>query len=218
MKNLAGLLLLSTIAFTSCHKARLRGEGAVVSETRTVSSFYTVELDGESNAEIIPSNTNKVVVTGYQNLVPVFETNVSGEKLTLKFRDKYINVRNNNIKVLVYTTQVSVARINGSGNIQIGDSLKTTNMQADINGSGNLYFGKNKFDKLEMRISGSGNISAYNAVSKYVDAHISGSGDIQTTVTETLNAHISGSGDINYSGNPYTVNLDVSGSGKVRKN
>jgi hypothetical protein len=218
MKKLLSIAVLATVLLSSCYKGRLKGEGPITTDTRMVSTFYTLESNGEADVVVYPSSANKIVVSGYQNLVPAFETNVIGEKLTLKFKDKYINVRNNNIKVTVYTTQLSVARINGSGNITIGDSLTTKTMQAGINGSGSISFGKNSFDRLEMKIEGSGNINAYQAVSKYADARISGSGDIYTTVTETLNAKISGSGNINYSGNPQLVNTDISGSGKVRKN
>ncbi len=218
MKKLLSLAVLFTVLLSSCYKSRLKGNGAIVSDTRYLSNFYTVELDGQADVEVIPSNTNKVIVSGYQNLVPAFETNVSGEKLNLKFKDKYINVNNNNIKVAVYTTQASVFRINGSGNVSIFDSLNAANVQAEINGSGNIYFGNNSFDKLELRVNGSGNISGYQASAKYVDARISGSGSIETTVTENLNVHISGSGDLHYKGNPGTINTDITGSGKVHKN
>lgn len=218
MKKLLSIAILATVVLSSCYKGRLKGEGQITTDTRTVSTFYTLESDGETTVVVYPSNTNKIVVSGYQNLVPAFETNVTGEKLTLKFKDKYVNVRNNNIRVTVYTTQLNMARINGSGNITISDSLNTKTMQAEINGSGSISFGKNSFDKLEMKINGSGNINAYQAISKYVDARISGSGDIYTTATETLIAKISGSGNINYSGNPQSVYTDISGSGKVRRN
>ncbi|MBS1771909.1 MAG: DUF2807 domain-containing protein [Bacteroidetes bacterium] len=217
MKKLLSIAVLSTVFFTSCYKGRLKGEGSIISDTRSISSFYTLQSDGEADVEVIASNSNKVVVTGYQNLVPAFETNVSGDKLTLRFKEKYINVRNNNIKVTVYSTNVNMVRINGSGRIIVGDSIKSKTMMADINGSGDIGFGKNAFDDLNLHVSGSGNISAYPATSKTVTAEISGSGDIQTTVTETLNAKISGSGDIDYMGNPVNVNLNISGSGKVHK-
>jgi hypothetical protein len=217
MKKLLSIAALSCIALTSCHKNRIKGEGAIVSETRSLPSFYTLQSDGDAQVQVYASNTNKVTVTGYQNLVPVFETNVSGSKLTLKFRDNYYNVRNNNISVTVYTTDVNMVRVNGSGNMTIGDSLKSKTMQAEINGSGNMYFGKNSFDNLSLRVVGSGDISAYQAVSKYVTAEISGSGNIQTTATESLAAKISGSGDISYSGNPKNLSLDISGSGKIKR-
>lgn len=218
MKKLLSIAVLSTVLLSSCYKTRLKGEGSIVEDSRNVSSFYTLQSDGSTDVQIYASKTNKVVVSGYQNLVPVFETNVSGDKLTLKFKEKYINVRNNNIKVTVYTTNLNMVRINGSGNITIGDSLASKTMQAEINGSGNMYFGKNLFNEMDLHVNGSGNINAYQAAGKTVTANISGSGNIKTTVLETLNAKISGSGDIEYSGNPTSVNINTSGSGKVRKN
>ncbi|RYE20285.1 MAG: hypothetical protein EOP51_18155, partial [Sphingobacteriales bacterium] len=95
MKN----VLLAAAAFilltaTSCGKQRLRGSGDSGSETRAVSNFTSVEADGSTPVEVYPSTEDKVVVTGYKNLIGVYETNVSGGTLKLKFKDDYINIRN----------------------------------------------------------------------------------------------------------------------------
>ncbi|MBL7682659.1 MAG: DUF2807 domain-containing protein [Flavipsychrobacter sp.] len=217
MKKLAAVAFLATIAFTSCSKHRIKGEGSIVSETRSLPAVTTVNLNGSEDLEVIPSKENKIVVSGYQNLVPVFKTNTSGNTLNLEFQDKYFNIRNNNIKLTLYTTDVNNIKLNGSGNITIKDSLKTNSLDVNINGSGNVYMYNNYIENLALRINGSGNINARQATGKYVYAKISGSGDMEITVQEKLDAHISGSGTIKYWGSPSSVNTDISGSGKVRK-
>jgi len=217
MKKVFAIAALSIIAFSSCSKHRIKGEGSIISETRNTSGFSTVKLNGSEDVEIIPSKESKIIVSGYQNLVPVFKTNVSGSTLNLEFENNYFNVRNNNIKVTVYTTGISKIDINGSGNITLRDSLKTDRLRMEINGSGNIYTYNNYIENVELDINGSGNINARNTTGKYVYAEISGSGDAEITVQEKLDVKINGSGSVKYWGNPGTVNTDISGSGKVRK-
>ncbi|OSZ79224.1 hypothetical protein CAP35_13490 [Chitinophagaceae bacterium IBVUCB1] len=217
MKRIITLAIGAAIAFTSCTKERIKGEGSIVEETRSISGISNVNLNGSEALEIVPSKENKVVVSGYQNLVPVYKTNVSGSTLNLEFERKYYNVRNNNIKVTLYTTSLNKIELNGSGSINIKDSLKTESLTVEINGSGSVYSYPNYFQNLALEINGSGNLNMRQATGKYVHAKIAGSGNIEVTVQEKLDANISGSGDIKYWGNPSTVNTDVSGSGRIRK-
>ncbi len=211
-------IVLSTMVFASCSKTRLKGEGSILSETRQLESFTRVEANGSTDVEIIPSSTNSVIVTGYQNLIPAYDTKVQGGKLILEFKQGYINVRNNNIKVTVYTNSLNSAYLNGSGTMVFRDSVRSNSMNVEINGSGKIRFGANAYVNASYNINGSGEIDARAAMAENVIADISGSGDIDLSVSRSLKAEISGSGTIDYWGSPSVVETDIDGSGKVRKN
>lgn len=217
MKNLILILTTASLALTSCNKKPIRGEGSTRSDTRKLADFNAISANGSSNVDVIASNENKVVVTGYENLIPVYETDVRNGTLTLEFDSKYINVRNNNIRVTVYTDGFSSFHINGSGDGKIGANINTTELEAEINGSGDISVSFGNYNKIRNRVNGSGSINSKDAVGRDVFAEISGSGDIDVTATNYLSAHISGSGTIDYWGNPEGVDTDISGSGKVRK-
>src|SRR5688572_13502541 len=126
MKHILSISLITILlSAVSCKKMGLKGDGTTTSETRTVSSFNTILADGDVDVDVYPSNENKVIVTGYSNLIGVYQTDVSGDRLRLKFRDGYINVRNNNIHVAVYTKQLSGVKVNGSGRMSLHDSIKS---------------------------------------------------------------------------------------------
>src|ERR1044071_9449284 len=91
--------LLSMMVFTSYRKHTLVGEGPLIDETRELAAFDEVQADGSLDVVVYPSTSNKVVVTGYHNLVPIFETDIVGGKLRLSYPDKYYNIRHNNIRV-----------------------------------------------------------------------------------------------------------------------
>ncbi|RYD57812.1 MAG: hypothetical protein EOP56_05920 [Sphingobacteriales bacterium] len=210
---LAGALLITA---TSCSKSRLRGEGSVISDTRSLSNFTRVEANGSTNITVVKDSAYKVIVTGYQNLVPAFETKVNGNKLTLEFDDQYISVRNNNVTVEVHTPNIEYYNVNGSGNTTIGSGFDGSSFEGHINGSGELTVNNSKFTTLKAYVNGSGDIKAASTTCENGRAEISGSGNIDMTVTKHLSVKISGSGNVSYWGNP-TTDVDVSGSGNVKK-
>ena len=158
----------------------------------------------------------KVEVTGYENLVPIYETYVTNGTLVVKFRNDYFNIRNSNIRVRIEVPQLSSTSLNGSGEITIRDFIGS-NLSVTINGSGNIYSSNCSYNYLYAKVNGSGHLRATNISTNTSEAEISGSGTIDVTASQKLKARISGSGEINYYGNPAATDIQVSGSGHVRK-
>lgn len=208
------LLFATLLMIASCSRGRLKGEGATISETRISEPFTIVNCNGSNNVRFFKDSSYRVVVTGYENLVGAYSTRVSGGKLKLEYKDRYI-VRNDNISVDIYAPDFNEVSLNGSGNIQISDGFQGV-FTGEINGSGNIVLQGGDFVEARYRVNGSGNIRARNATAQKAYAKISGSGNIELTVEEYLEARISGSGDIHYWGNP-AIDIHVSGSGNVKK-
>jgi hypothetical protein len=217
-KIVSAALILTTLFMASCEKNRIHGEGAIISETRTPGSFTEIDAEGSTDIEIIPSSVNRVEISGYQNLLPIYETDVEGGTLHLRFDHHHYNIRHNNLKVKVYTNDISRIEMNGSGKMVVRDSLHAQELSLKVNGSGSIHMGYMTLQTLRSRVSGSGTINSKAAISEKAYAEVSGSGDIDLTVTQYLHARVSGSGTIDYWGSPSEVDAQVSGSGKIRKN
>lgn len=218
MKQLAFILIaVCSLSIVSCKKTVIKGHGTTVSETRYLPSFSSIECNGDIHLEIYPSDEDRVVVTGYENLIPEFETNVHNGKLRLEYNDRYFSVRKDNIRLKLYTTGFSNISSNGSGDIFINDNIDTKSLSIQLNGSGNVNASRNDVDYFSTEVNGSGNINTREVHAQTAYAKISGSGNIDITVEEFLDAKISGSGNIDYWGDPSSVNVDITGSGKVRK-
>ncbi len=217
MKKIGFLLLSAVLLFSSCTKS-IRGSGSTITETRNITAAITsVQLEGSAEVEILQGNVQAVTVSGYENLVPIFVTQVTNGNLVLRFEDPYYNVRRNNIKVTIVVPDLLSVRSNGSGQINISNFLNKTTFQASINGSGNITVNNSSFNKMVLDINGSGNIKAYGCTAGDTEAEIHGSGNIEITCTHKISAHIYGSGNIDYWGNPIATNVQISGSGRVRK-
>ena len=216
MKKLT-TILACTILLGACTKETIRGGGAIITENRNVPVFTEVQLSGEGEATILYGTTQQVLVTGYENLLPVYETKMMGTTLHLQFKPDDYRIRNNNIKVNITVPSLSYIRVNGSGKVLAGNFTRGDILSAYINGSGNMQVKDGKYNNVNYVINGSGDIVANTTEAKEANAEIHGSGRILLHVLNKLDANISGSGDIDYWGNPGAVNIQVSGSGKITK-
>ncbi|WP_207491882.1 head GIN domain-containing protein [Aridibaculum aurantiacum] len=210
------LLLTAAIVLQSCGKESIRGSGPTITETRVLPAFTNVRVEGSGKATITQGATQEVIVSGYQNLVPIYETRVVNGTLILKFSNDYINIRNSNIDVAITIPTVSGASINGSGRIWLKGLIGTT-LNVDINGSGDVYTENSIYNDAHYKVNGSGTIHAQNIQAQNASATISGSGTINLLCVQKLVANIAGSGDIYYWGNPAQIETSISGSGKVRR-
>lgn len=203
---------------TACSKKEtsVSGEGPIEHQDRPLSHFSSVRLNGAATMSIHPAAHPSVTVSGYENLISLFETKVEGEVLILQFNDQY-KVKNSNIHIDIYTDVIEEIKINGSGSIFLSSGWDIPALSVKINGSGKFESQQNHFRELHLSINGSADMDTRLAVTNAAFANISGSGKIRLRVTDYLKANINGSGEIDYWGNPGKTDIQISGSGKVRK-
>ncbi|OFX68102.1 MAG: hypothetical protein A2X12_09755 [Bacteroidetes bacterium GWE2_29_8] len=121
------------------------------------------------------------------------------------------DVKINNLEV---GNNLSIGVI-GSGDVNV-NNLEGNILSIDIVGSGDVFVaGKAKTNTSS--IAGSGDIKAYNLIAENTLLSISGSGDAEIGTTQEIQGRISGSGDVKYNSSPKTINVSVSGSGRVYK-
>jgi hypothetical protein len=217
MKKLFTIFAGSIILFSSCNKESIKGSGAVITEARSLPTFSEIQVNGDADLNVVYGAGQEVSVTGYQNLLPVYETKMVGTVLYLQFKPNYYRIRNNNIKVKIVVPALTYLRLNGSGNIIASNFRTGSDLNAAINGSGNILLQDSKYFKANYTINGSGNITASTTEAAEAAAEIHGSGNIRLKVSEKLTANIAGSGNVDYWGNPVTMSTQISGSGKVNK-
>lgn len=209
--SLCSLLIL----FSSCTKS-ITGEGPTATQIRSVANFSKIKLNGSGDVEIVPSNTQQVIISGYTNLLEVYESKVQNGELLLGYESRK-NIRNDNIKVRIETPDIRGVNINGSGDVVINGFLQGTDLTTLINGSGRIRIQSSAFNSTSYNINGSGDIFAAVIPSKNTEANITGSGFIELNCSQNLKIRISGSGTIDYYGNPPATDIAISGSGVVRK-
>jgi hypothetical protein len=211
-RRLAVALLVPLLALASCSVVATPGE--TITESRQVSGFTKVELEGSGTLTIDQTGSESLTIEAGSNVMPHLTSDVSGDTLTLGVQRRTAMPRSGPISYRLTVEELTGITVSGSGSVT-APKITTDKITCTISGSGSVTIGGRAADQ-ELAISGSGQYEAGELASKVLRADISGSGGAVVSVSETLDVQISGSGSLTYSGDP-NVTKDVSGSGEVVK-
>ena len=233
------LFLLGTAVFLSCRfigGKRVRGNGNLITQERSVSGFEGIENYGSFDITLIPSSNSSVKIEAEENLQQYIETYVDNNKLQIRTRDGYNLRPRNEMKITVSGPVFTTVATNGSGSIVSQGLLNTNNgnvslrvagsgnidvelsassVNSEIAGSGNIKV-KGSSKAFKGGVYGSGNIRAANLQAEDSKVEIAGSGDVEVFATNKLDVNIMGSGEVKHRGTAQ-VNASISGSGSVKK-
>jgi hypothetical protein len=240
MRTTFGFLIIAIIAslsFTSCVKDLVckDGEGGIETRTFDLDPFQGIILEESAYVTIKQSDTQKVTVTGHQNILDRLKQDVEGSIWEIDLGrgcfDDYelkIDIEIPDLKRILLSGSGDIIvddfdeqgdldiLISGSGYIKLGSFSGTEEVNVSIPGSGEVYASSDFPDlkDLDLNIPGSGEFQGYNMVTDNCDVTISGSGDVYVYVTEYLKVLITGSGDVHYRGDP-DIDVTITGSGDV---
>lgn len=213
----------------------IKGEGAIVTSTLTLSNFTGIDLSFANNVTISQGATQKVEATGHANIISRIKTTVANNfweinledgcyqdyelsiNITIPSLDKIHLSGSGDIVVNDFINQSDLeAKLNGSGQITVNGFEGTENFAVELSGSGDINGNKNisTLKKVNVTLTGSGNYNGFSIDGKDATVVLSGSGNCALTASSTLNATLSGSGNISYKGTP-TITQSITGSGKL---
>lgn len=235
-----GFLFLSlfcislSFLFSSC--GPMIGKGKILTQTRAVSSFSSIDIDApvKSNITVNPSAQPSLTLNGYENILSIIKVRVEGNTLHI-YTDNFLNLSSDkDVTAEITVPSLSSLSISGAsdaninGNITGSDftlhisgvgkvniaSVNVTNLSAHISGAGDVAISAGTIGTAVYQLSGTGSVSAFNVQTQQSSATVSGAGDIELNVQKSLDAHISGAGSISYKGHP-VISSGVSGVGKL---
>jgi len=229
--GLAVIVLIITGCIIVINGKSVQGSGNIITQEREVSEFSKVHLKGSGKVFLTPGEKQSLEIKTDDNIMPLIETDVSGNKLTISHGNHHL--RPTSFEVYITLENLEGVRISGSGDIigkgrfvtdtlvtEISGSgdmdleVETGLLETKISGSGSIHL-SGKAEDYTVSISGSGKINAFDVDAKHVSVKISGSGDCRVSTSESLDAKISGSGDVYYRGRPQ-INAKISGSGSLK--
>lgn len=188
---IAALFLITS----SCTKSliRIKGNGSVTTETRSVSTFSRIINEGDFDVYIIQDSVSEVIIEAESNLISYIRTSVDGSTLTIDTKD---NLKQNHpIKLYVHTPNVNGVVLSGSGIIDLGN-ISTSILEVTLSGSGDIR-GSVAADDISVDINGSGSAN-------------------MGIICDDLTTYISGSGDLLFNGSATTAHFNVNGSGAIK--
>jgi len=233
-KNYFSVLLLLAIMLTvaGCNAGLVRGSGDLITETRQVSNFDSIELNGVGEVIITQGGGESLSIETDDNVMKYLKVVVENGTLKLGFEEGFKPITPTRLVFAVGVDDLTSMTISGSGDIEAetletdrldvtvsgsGDvriaALTTGDVRTDISGSGEVSLAGDASAQ-DVTISGSGKYLSGDLCSESVKMNVSGSGDATVCATETLDTNISGSGSVNYYGKP-SINSSGSGSGTL---
>lgn len=236
--RLTFLFAAALVLLSSCNMLggkRVPGNGTIITQQRTVSSFNSIDASGSVKVHVRQDPSSSVKIETDENLMAYVEVYVKEGTLVVKAKDGYNLDPTKDL--IVYTTapvfkNIDVSGsgdiisdniisggeplemgVSGSGNINVQVALPK--VTAQVSGSGNVFL-KGTSKEFSGSISGSGSIKAFDLTTDVTTLHLSGAADAEVTANQKLDVSVSGSGDVKYKGSA-AVSQSISGSGSVKK-
>lgn len=211
-----------------------KGSGNMVTETREVSGFNSIQVDYPARVLISQGSTETLKVEADDNVLPALKTEVKGKELRIYYKSpdgKHVNptkmpvitITVKELSDLNYSSagestvdglkseDLSVS-LSGAGNVKLND-LTVGNLSVNLSGAGSTT-ASGTADDLSVNISGFGGFNGKDLQSSTVSVNISGAGSATVWAEEELDASISGAGSVSYYGSP-DVSKQISGVGGV---
>ncbi len=212
MKKLLGTLAVGLLMFAGClHMNGIKGSGVRKTETRDVASFKSIESDGAYEIEVNCQKPLSLQVEGDDNILPLVKTDVRDGVLYITNPQPYHTRQ----PVVLRITAPNIERIvsNGAGNFNVSN---VKNDAFELHSTGATSFNANGQTKsVRIESSGAGKINAGDLRAEKANVSISGAASVDVFASDQLDVNLSGVGHVSYSGNPKTVNKNISGLGAV---
>ncbi len=235
---LMALMVMLAMALSSCivpFRGVVRGSGNIITETRQVSDFNKVQLDGAGTLTITKGDSESLQIEADDNVLPELTSDVTGNTLVLGIEENWWQkaiIPTQTINYVLTVTDLSDITINGAADLYL-DGFETDSLTIKINGAGNITvsdLAANAFEfeingtansdlsgevhDLSIKVNGMGNVQAGGLQTSTADIEINGLGNGTIWVTDSLSVSISGGGSLSYYGFP-TVSQDISGAGDI---
>ena len=238
MKKLIITSIILTVSFSVnaqnwWKNKKVRGNGNVVTKTRTISDFKGVDVGGSFDVVLVKGKERKVIIKGEENIIKYIETKVRNNTLQVKYQNNINISTTKKLTVTISYRDIEKISLSGSGNIINKGVLNNSNLKVNLGGSGNITLHvdsvevqssiggsgniklQGESNELECSIAGSGSIKAYELNTNILLASVTGSGSIRSTVNKKIKAKVVGSGSVYYKGNPTYIDSNSIGSGDV---
>jgi hypothetical protein len=210
--NRITIVLIAVVAISAgCSRPGVKGDGVIKTTNHPIADFSALVVSGGYKITW-SSGKPALTITTDQNLLPLIKTTVSGN--TLQIDSEGTLAPTKGITITLSSSSLADVQLNGAVELTAsqlsGHDLKLeSNGAADISVAGSIT-------NLEATLSGACRLNAKALKTQSATVTLNGASYGDVTVTETLNASISGTGMLTYSGNPKSVEKNVSGVGSIR--
>jgi hypothetical protein len=209
--SLTIFLIVAVAAIAGCSRPGIKGDGVITSTNRPISDFSELEAAG---AYKITWSSGKpaLTISTDQNLLPLIKTSVSGNTLRIDCEGTLAPTKR--ITINVSSASLSNVRLAGAIHLTAG-KLSGPKLKLESNGASSID-ADGSVTNLEANFAGACKLNARSLQTETAAVSLVGASSADVNVTGTLKVSIAGAGTLTYSGNPKSVEKNVSGAGSIR--
>jgi len=214
-KQISVVLIIVSLIFTltSCSRQQVNGSGASKQETREVSEFTGLNIDGNYSILGTISSPQRFVISTNENLLPFIETNVKDGILTIQNKSSTDLHPTSGQSIWFYVPSFESLTLNGISKFQL-TNLDSEKLSITLTGSHRLLL-TGKAGDLTINVSGNSTIDARNLAVNNANIELNGAGTVYLNVANTLSVKINGSGKVVYFNQTPKIEKTVNGAGDV---
>lgn len=239
MKKLSFYLLVINLFLASCgmiDRNRVRGNGDLTLQEKTVSTFTDVSVHGAIDVYITEGPLAPVKIEADENLQEYIEIRQEDGRLIIGPRKGFSLDATEDIKVYLTAPRYRSVRVSGacdiigenkisssdkldlevSGAGEIKMEVDVPEISAEISGAGKIVLVGQARD-FHLELTGAGGARCYDLKAENVTVEISGAGNADVYASSKLNPSISGAGTVRYKGGAQVENSRISGAGSIKK-
>jgi hypothetical protein len=212
MKKIMFPMLAAVAIVVGCSRPGVIGDGVIKTETRTVTDFSKLEVEGGYRIEWA-SGKPALSISADENLLPLISTVVSGDMLRIDSTGSITAT----IGITIILTSSALADVNlTGGNTFIAGPVSGQNLKLESTGASDFTV-SGSVTNLDATLTGAGKLKAKSLQTASTTLSLTGAGEAEVTATETLKVSITGAGSVTYSGHPKSVEKNILGAGSLKE-
>lgn len=194
----------------SVRAGSIKGDGNIQTEHRQISDFSVLDAVGAYEVQW-SSGAPSLTITADQNLLSNIHSEVSGDTLKIHSEDSLAPTRG--IKIVIQSS--ALARVNLAGAITLTAQRVAAASLAIASAGASTINVDGSVTSLSVELTGASRLNASGLSAKSVDVSLMGASSADVAVKETLKTTITGAGSLTYSGQPATLEKQITGAGSI---
>lgn len=208
-------LALALSFFAACSYVKggqVAGSGTTTTDTRSIAAFTAVEASGAFELQVTSgAPSSSVVVEGDDNLVPLFESSVSGDVLRLSMKPGSYAPKAT-MRVQVSAPRVERVDVSGAIRTEVG-GIAGARFEADLTGACTLT-ARGASETFRLEAQGASEVHAYDLRCDAIDVNLAGASKVHVHAEKSLDVQAAGASKVRYHGSP-KVKTSASGASSV---
>ena len=238
MKNVLLFSFIILVFASGCREIagrRIRGNGHITSQTRSVSGFRNVEVSGAIDVYVKQDSATSVKVEADDNILEYVQVHTNGSTLEI-YTESGFNLRPSN-KIKVFLTNPGFDGLDISGACTITSENELTSSERinlnlsgasegrlainapsviiEVSGASTAEL-KGRTKDLDVSAHGASRVRGYDLMTENSDVNISGASHAELYASVSLDGEASGASSVYYMGNA-SNNIRPSGASHVGK-